>query len=306
MASDRLSAVAGSLSADAGNLPAPGELAQSGQLANFSFGQGKLLAAPVQVAAMMNTVASGGIYRTPFFAEATLNEQTAPRWTGFRTRGGTAVMTEETAESLRKMLEQVVERVPVRMRPVLSGGAGGKTGTAQTGQFTRRDRALKLVRGFLPGRKAPLDHRGDAGRPDRAGGVQRSRLCPPVRRAERRGSEWLCVFCLLFWPRYVTIYLYLYVCYPNLTIKGAFSSMAVIEIVGGVILLVVSVVIFALTLMQHTHGQGLSGAINGSADGANNARLTPADQMLAKVTRIAGIIFFVVAILACVFASRLA
>ena len=45
--------------------------------------------------------------------------------------------------------------------------------------------------------------------------------------------------------------------------------MAVIEIVGGVILLVISVVIFALT-------------------------------------RIAGIIFFVVAILACVFASRLA
>ena len=61
--------------------------------------------------------------------------------------------------------------------------------------------------------------------------------------------------------------------------------MAVIEIVGGVILLVVSVVIFALTLMQHTHGQGLAGVINGSAYGANNARLTPADQMLAKVTR---------------------
>ena len=72
--------------------------------------------------------------------------------------------------------------------------------------------------------------------------------------------------------------------------------MAVIEIVGGVILLVVSVVIFALTLMQHTHGQGLAGVINGSAYGANNARLTPADKMLAKVTRIAGIIFFYVLI----------
>lgn len=82
--------------------------------------------------------------------------------------------------------------------------------------------------------------------------------------------------------------------------------MAVIEIVGGVILLVVSVAIFALTLMQHTHGQGLSGAINGSVGGANNARLTPADQMLAKVTRIAGVVFFVVAILACLFAGRLA
>ena len=82
--------------------------------------------------------------------------------------------------------------------------------------------------------------------------------------------------------------------------------MAVNEIVGGDILLVVSVAIFALTLMQHTHGQGLSVASIGSAYGANNTRLTPADQMLAKVTRIAGVVFFVVAILACVFASRLA
>ena len=60
------------------------------------------------------------------------------------------------------------------------------------------------------------------------------------------------------------------------------------------------------SVMQHTHGQGLSGAINGSVGGANNARLTPADQMLAKVTRIAGVVFFVVAILACLFAGRLA
>ena len=55
--------------------------------------------------------------------------------------------------------------------------------------------------------------------------------------------------------------------------------MSVIEIVGGAILLVASLVIVFLTLMQHTHGQGLSGAINGSVGGANNARLTPADQM---------------------------
>lgn len=80
--------------------------------------------------------------------------------------------------------------------------------------------------------------------------------------------------------------------------------MSVIEIVGGAILLVASVAIVFLTLLQHTHGQGLSGAINGAV-GANNARLTPADQMLAKVTRIVGAVFFVVAILACVFASRL-
>ena len=38
--------------------------------------------------------------------------------------------------------------------------------------------------------------------------------------------------------------------------------MSVIEIVGGAILLVASLVIVFLTLMQHTHGQGLSGAID--------------------------------------------
>ena len=42
--------------------------------------------------------------------------------------------------------------------------------------------------------------------------------------------------------------------------------MSVIEIVGGAILLVVSAVIILLTLMQHTHGQGLAGAINGGVD----------------------------------------
>ena len=82
--------------------------------------------------------------------------------------------------------------------------------------------------------------------------------------------------------------------------------MSVIEIVGGVILLIAARVIVFLTLMQHTHGQGLSGAITGSAGGANSARLTPADKLLAKVTRIAGSVCFVVAILACVFTGRLA
>ena len=82
--------------------------------------------------------------------------------------------------------------------------------------------------------------------------------------------------------------------------------MSVIEIVGGVILLIASLVIVFLTLMQHTHGQGLSGAINGSAGGANSARLTPADQMPPQLSGSAGIVFFVVAILACVFTGRLA
>ena len=147
--------VAGSLYADAGNLPAPGELAQSGQLANFSFGQGKLLAAPVQVAAMMNTVASGGIYRTPFFAECTLNEADGTPLDVLSHPQRRRVMTEETAESLRKMLEQVVETGTGQDAAGLSGGAGGKTGTAQTGQFTQEgtERMNLWFAGFYPAEK---------------------------------------------------------------------------------------------------------------------------------------------------------
>ena len=81
--------------------------------------------------------------------------------------------------------------------------------------------------------------------------------------------------------------------------------MTVYEIIGGVVLLVVALLIIVLTLLQHTHGQGLSSAIGGGVQGANSTRLSPADQMLAKVTRIDGIIFFVVAIAACVLSSRL-
>lgn len=81
--------------------------------------------------------------------------------------------------------------------------------------------------------------------------------------------------------------------------------MTVVEIVGGVVLLIAAAAIVFLTLCQHTHGQGLSGAINGTTRGENASRLTPADQMLAKATKIVGVIFFVVAVLACVLSSRL-
>ena len=78
------------------------------------------------------------------------------------------------------------------------------------------------------------------------------------------------------------------------------------KIAVTILQLLSALVLILIVLFQSGKSQGLSGAINGSAYGANNTRLTPADQMLAKVTRIAGIVFFVVAILACVFASRLA
>lgn len=80
--------------------------------------------------------------------------------------------------------------------------------------------------------------------------------------------------------------------------------MSVLEIIGGVILIIAAAAIIFLTLCQHTKGQGLAGAINGAAGGMNGGRVTPADQMLSRLTKIAGVVFMVVAVVACILSSR--
>mgnify|MGYP000575677175 CR=1 FL=1 len=144
--------VAGALHADAGKLPSAGELAQSGQLANFSFGQGGLLASPVQIAAMMNTIASGGVYRTPFFVCGSVDETDGTPLETLAHPQSRRVMSAENAALLRKMLQQVVEEGTAQDAAWLEEGAGGKTGTAQTGQFTPdgTERKNLWFAGFYP------------------------------------------------------------------------------------------------------------------------------------------------------------
>lgn len=147
--------LAGDLHAASGNLPDAAELAQSGQLANFSFGQGSLLASPVQIAAMMNAIASGGMYRTPFFLECTVDETDGTPLETLAHPQSRRVMSAENAALLRKMLCQVVEEGTAQDAAELEGGAGGKTGTAQTGQFDAdgTERKNLWFAGFYPAEK---------------------------------------------------------------------------------------------------------------------------------------------------------
>ena len=147
--------VAGALHADAGKLPSAGELAQSGQLANFSFGQGSLLAAPMQVAALFNTLAADGVYRAPYVLQATLDETTGQPVETLSHPRGRRVISAQNAALLRAMLVQVVQQGTAQDAAGLSGGAGGKTGTAQTGQFTPEgtERCNLWFAGFWPAEK---------------------------------------------------------------------------------------------------------------------------------------------------------
>ena len=131
------------LTAQSGALPGAEELAQSGQLANFSFGQGSLLATPLQVAAMMNTIANDGVYRAPCLLDCALDETSGEELSAFARPQAERVLTEQTAAALRTMLEQTVVEGTAQDASGLPGGAAGKTGTAQTGQFTAEGKERK-------------------------------------------------------------------------------------------------------------------------------------------------------------------
>lgn len=143
------------LAAEAGQLPAPQELVQSGQLANFSFGQGSLLATPMQVAALFNTLAADGVYRAPYVLQATLDETTGQPVEPLSHPRGRRVLPAQSAALLRTMLVQVVQQGTAQDAAGVSGGAGGKTGTAQTGQFTPEgtERCNLWFAGFWPAEK---------------------------------------------------------------------------------------------------------------------------------------------------------
>lgn len=144
--------LAGALEADEGRLPAAVELHSSGQFANFCFGQGTLMAAPVQVAAMMNTIAAGGVYRSPCFVECAVDEVTGQELQPLAHRTARRVLSAQNAQKLTEMLAAVVEEGTGREAAPGQSTAGGKTGTAQTGQFTPSGQELKNLwfAGFWP------------------------------------------------------------------------------------------------------------------------------------------------------------
>lgn len=128
------------ITAKSGSLPSAESIDTLGELANLGFGQGGLLATPVQLAAAFASVANGGTYVTPYlfrgyvdddgdFSET--SESRSARSVGVL--GGTRIISKNTALTLSSMLTSAVsENERIRSETVT---AAGKTATAQSGQF---------------------------------------------------------------------------------------------------------------------------------------------------------------------------
>lgn len=118
--------------AKAGVLPTLENLSNDRALANFSFGQGKLLVTPIQVAVLINTIASGGLYCEPKLVEGLVNEnlnyiQKTAKSNSVR------VLTQECAQNLIEYMKASVEYGTSARGKPSKGIAAAKTGTAQTG-----------------------------------------------------------------------------------------------------------------------------------------------------------------------------
>ena len=130
-----------------GNLPDEDELSLPAGLANFSFGQGSLMANPIQIAALISCIANGGEYVYPYIVKETVNSnlKTVSRW--------------NQAPSYRAMDEATAQKLQEYMKACMIYGTGksvasqrvstaAKTGSAETG-ITKDGR--QVTRGWFAG-----------------------------------------------------------------------------------------------------------------------------------------------------------
>lgn len=117
----------------AGNLPDKAELDSDAARANLAFGQGSLLATPLQLAAMMACIANSGVACTPYLIEGT------------RSADGSFTKAAVPSRQVRAISRQTARALGVFLNEVVTSGSGkraaceyfesaGKTATAQTGK----------------------------------------------------------------------------------------------------------------------------------------------------------------------------
>ncbi len=136
----------------AGYFPTENELANLGQLASVSFGQGKLLLTPVHITAYMNVFANNGIYVHPQIAQGFFNSNTRECITNLYDYKEKQVVLQENALMIKDMLKSVVEEGAMERAKPRCFSAGGKTGTAQSGKYDESGKEILTAWfcGFYP------------------------------------------------------------------------------------------------------------------------------------------------------------
>lgn len=132
-----------------GTLPDAEQLENPAELANFGFGQGLLTATPVQICKMLAAIADGGKLLSPRLIEGIYTNGTLQKEASF---SANQVLSEKTAGLLREFMKTVVREGSGKLAIPKTGGAGGKTASAQTGIFDEQGEEIvhAWFGGFYP------------------------------------------------------------------------------------------------------------------------------------------------------------
>lgn len=118
--------------APAGLMPGAKELRSDAALCNLAFGQGTLLASPLQMAAVYAAIANGGVYRAPSLMQSIV-DASGREIQRAELPHSRRVMSHETAKKLGALLRETVLNGSGRGAQPDCCAAAGKTATAQSG-----------------------------------------------------------------------------------------------------------------------------------------------------------------------------
>lgn len=136
---------------EAGNIPKPSSLYDKMSMANFSFGQGELLATPIQISGLINSIASSGEYRIPKLVEGLVDED-LKFVKKMQDDKISKVISDKTAIILKKaMLQSVESGTSIKGKPE-NVSAAAKTATAETGILNKDGKSViqAWYAGFYP------------------------------------------------------------------------------------------------------------------------------------------------------------
>lgn len=130
-----------------GTLPSKTEMLNPAEVANLSFGQGKLTATPIQVAQMMSAVVNGGykVYPKLVLGES-IDGKTIDR-NAYQPKE--QIMSKEVASQIQSFLIHSVMVADGQNALPTKVTAGGKTATAQTGRYSEDD--IEYEHGWFAG-----------------------------------------------------------------------------------------------------------------------------------------------------------
>ena len=137
--------LAPAVKSSAGTLPARESLKLKGNLSNFAFGQGDILASPLQIASVYHVLATANVIKPKVVMGFT-------NYMGLMTKEPEAtavkVLSDKTVVKLREMLRVVSENSASESLLIKTAG---KTGTAQSGTYSGEKEILRTwFAGFFP------------------------------------------------------------------------------------------------------------------------------------------------------------